>query len=209
MLPARPCLPRKGGSFEQLRCALREWRPHIFWFAGHGDAALSDGERTLGFSGPDGALELLDPVVLANELRAHLPLSGGNLECAVLNACCTGGAAGRAGGWLGSLGDLLPQCGMPAVLCWRSRVHNEASAHFARGFGAGLTLTRTPHPNSNPNPRPHPSPNPNPNQARPSCAATPTRPHSRRPSSKSNPNPNPSPNPNPNPNPNPIPNPSS
>ena len=82
-------------------------------------------------------------MVLANELRAHLPLSGGSLECAVLNACCTGGAAGRADGGLGSLGDLLHQCGMPAVLCWRSRVHNEASAHFAAGFGAALVRGET------------------------------------------------------------------
>merc|ERR1719149_374541 len=137
--------PRKGGSFAQLRCALRKHKPHILWFAGHGDAALPDGERTLGFSGPDGALELLDPVVLATELRDHMKLSGsgGNLECAVLNACCTGGAVGRADGGLGSLGDLLHQCGMPAVLCWGSRVHNEASAHFARGFGEALVDGKT------------------------------------------------------------------
>ena len=32
---------------------------------------------------------------------------------------------------------------MPAVLCWRSRVHNEASAHFAAGFGAALVRGET------------------------------------------------------------------
>jgi hypothetical protein len=28
--------PLAGGSFSDLRQALREWRPHIFWFAGSG-----------------------------------------------------------------------------------------------------------------------------------------------------------------------------
>ena len=81
--------PMQGGSFDDLRSALAAWRPHIFWFTGHGDATTPDGERTLGFSGVGRTLELLQPVTVANELRAHLTISGGCLECAVLNACST------------------------------------------------------------------------------------------------------------------------
>ena len=119
----------QGGSLDALRRALREWRPHLFWFAGHGDVGLSDEQRTLGFSGSDGTLQLFDPLTLASELRAHIPLQGGSLECVVLNACCSGGA-------LGTLGDLLVRCGVPSVVSWGSRAHNDASALFARGFAA-------------------------------------------------------------------------
>ena len=145
----------QGGSLDALRRALREWRPHLFWFAGHGDVGLSDEQRTLGFSGSDGTLQLFDPLTLASELRAHIPLQvtrrhrhrhtnrhtstithllpiplqGGSLECVVLNACCSGGS-------LGTLGDLLVRCGVPSVVSWGSRAHNDASALFARGFAA-------------------------------------------------------------------------
>ena len=71
----------QGGSLDALRRALREWRPHLFWFAGHGDVGLSDEQRTLGFSGSDGTLQLFDPLTLASELRAHIPLQGGSHVC--------------------------------------------------------------------------------------------------------------------------------
>ena len=73
---------------------------------------------------------------------------GGDLECVVLNACCTGapspsGSAARLGSGrtsprMGALGELLHQCGTPAVLCWGTRAHNDASAHFAGGVGESL-----------------------------------------------------------------------
>jgi len=126
----------QGGSFDDLRRALAEFKPHLFWFAGHGNVQLQDGVRTLGFSSADGTLELLSPAVVANELQQHRVghFSGsGNLECVVLNACNSGGAAhGMA------LGDLLHQYGMPCVACWKSRAHNEASALYARGFASSF-----------------------------------------------------------------------
>ena len=73
--------PTQGGSFDELRHALRIVRPHVLWFAGHGDARQTDGRRTLGFSSSRGDVELFDPVSVAYELRPYLPLSGGNLEC--------------------------------------------------------------------------------------------------------------------------------
>ena len=60
-----------GGSFSDLRRALEEWRPHLFWFAGHGDTRLVDGDSTIGFSAPDGALQLVSPAVIAAALRQH------------------------------------------------------------------------------------------------------------------------------------------
>jgi len=94
--------PLAGGSFSDLRQALREWQPHIFWFAGHGDSRMADGAGTLGFSGADGSLQLVSPAAIAAELRQHVPLHGGCLECVVLNACSSGFE-------LGSLGEMLYQ----------------------------------------------------------------------------------------------------
>mmetsp|Transcript_2900 Transcript_2900/g.8416 ORF Transcript_2900/g.8416 Transcript_2900/m.8416 type:complete len:1395 (-) Transcript_2900:686-4870(-) len=123
--------PLSGGSFSDLRQALREWRPHIFWFAGHGDSRMADGAGTLGFSGADGSLQLFSPAAIASELRQHVPLHGGCLECVVLNACSSGFE-------LGSLGEMLYQVCIPCVVGWRTRAHNVASAVFSLGFGAAL-----------------------------------------------------------------------
>lgn len=133
LLPRHPP-PAIGVGFEDFRRALRETRPHLLWFAGHGDAALPDGKPTLAFSGAGGQLETFDPISVAQELKHHLPLYGGCLECVVLNACCTGdGPVGEP-----RLGDLLKAMGAPSVVCWATPADNAACAHFARGFGTAL-----------------------------------------------------------------------
>jgi hypothetical protein len=63
---------------------------------------MADGAGTLGFSGADGSLQLVSPAAIAAELRQHVPLHGGCLECVVLNACSSGFE-------LGSLGEMLYQ----------------------------------------------------------------------------------------------------
>lgn len=140
LLPLSPA-PMQGGSFDDLRKALRGVQPHILWFAGHGDARQADGRRTLGFSSDSGEIELFDPVSVAHELRPYLPIFGGNLECIVLNACSTGGCAPAHDPAEARLGDLLKQCGAPSVICWGSPADNSACAAFAAGLGAALTQT--------------------------------------------------------------------
>ncbi|EOD30896.1 hypothetical protein EMIHUDRAFT_456421, partial [Emiliania huxleyi CCMP1516] len=135
LLPASPP-PLAGGSFSDLRRALEEWRPHLFWFAGHGDTRLVDGDSTIGFSAPDGALQLVSPAVIAAALRQHVPLHGGDLECVVLNACSSGFG-------VGSLGEMLHRTSVPCVVGWTTRAHNIASAVFALGFGACVASGRT------------------------------------------------------------------
>ena len=44
----------------------------------------------------------VSPAAIASELRQHVPLHGGSLECVVLNACSSGFE-------LGSLGEMLYQ----------------------------------------------------------------------------------------------------
>ena len=131
--------PTQGGSFDDLRKALHLVKPHVLWFAGHGDAKQLDGRRTLGFSGDHGEIELFDPVALALELRPHLPIHGGSLECVVLNACGTGGCDPSVDPAETRLGDLLKQIGCPSVVCWGSPADNVACAHFAGGLAAALT----------------------------------------------------------------------
>ena len=134
--------PTQGGSFADLRAALRLVQPHILWFAGHGDARQQDGRRTLGFSSDKGEIELFDPVSVAHELRPYLPMFGGNLECIILNACSTGSCGPSHDPAETRLGDLLKQCGAPSVVCWGSPADNTACAAFAAGFGAALMQPR-------------------------------------------------------------------
>lgn len=130
--------PTQGGSFDDLRNALRLVQPHVLWFAGHGDARQEDGRRTLGFSSGTGEIELFDPVSVLGELRPYLPMFGGNLECVILNACSTGGCDPSRDPAETRLGDLLKQCGAPSVICWGSPADNAACAAFAAGLGAAL-----------------------------------------------------------------------
>ena len=89
--------PRGVGRVPVLRRerVRDEGAPHAG--AGHGDAKLTDGMRTLGFSGADGSMETFDPVAVAQELQPHLPLNGGCLECVVCGAADR--HPGRAFAW--------------------------------------------------------------------------------------------------------------
>mmetsp|Transcript_27744 Transcript_27744/g.55829 ORF Transcript_27744/g.55829 Transcript_27744/m.55829 type:complete len:1287 (-) Transcript_27744:417-4277(-) len=135
MLPESPP-PQRGGSFDDLRRALAEVRPHILWFSGHGDARLGEGDKrsTLSFSAADGTGEIFDPLAVADELQPYLTLYGGELECVILNACSTGGREAAEG----RLGDVLKRMGTPSVLCWASPAANTACAHFAAGVASSL-----------------------------------------------------------------------
>ena len=131
VLPAQPP-PTQGGSFSDLQEALRLVNPHVLWFAGHGDARQPDGVETLGFSSSSGDAELFNPAAVAYALQPYLTMSGGCLECVVLNGCGTGGKQPPIPP---RLGDLLKQSGCPSVMCWSSRADNRACAHFALGVG--------------------------------------------------------------------------
>ena len=78
----------QGATLEAVEKLLQDYDPHVLWFVGHGDAALS-GDLTLGWTTADGGLVLIDPRVCSAKLRSHTPRGGGSLECVVLNACRT------------------------------------------------------------------------------------------------------------------------
>ena len=66
-----------GGTFPTLKKALEEFKPHIFWFAGHGDASMPTGYQcTLGWTTEAGGLQLIEPPDVCNTLLASFDLEG-------------------------------------------------------------------------------------------------------------------------------------
>lgn len=113
-----------------LRAALRDVRPHILHFVGHGEF---DGRRGyLLFENDAGRAKRVRDRTL-REFFADAP----HTKLAVLNACQ--GAASSAGQAISGLAPYLVQRGLPAVVAMRYPIPDETAIVFAREFYEALT----------------------------------------------------------------------
>ena len=65
----------------------------------------------------------MEPKLIADVLGVHVPSRGGCLELVFLNGCLSE-----------ALGRALVAAGIPTVVCWSTRVHDQASRIFGRTF---------------------------------------------------------------------------
>lgn len=128
-----------GGTANGLRTLLA--RPTRRWlFAGHADAPSPSGfsgdtallPKTLGFTHPDGGLEIVRPEDLATIMKLATPAHGGCLELVVLNGCCSE-----------ALGRAAHNAGVPSVVCWETQVYDPAARVFTRAFFTALENGRS------------------------------------------------------------------
>jgi hypothetical protein len=113
-----------------LRSALRDTKPHVFHFAGHGHF---DGQRGyLLFEDEFGEATKISDRAL-REFFEDAP----EAKLVVLNACQ--GAAASAGDAFSGLAPNLVQRGLPAVVAMRYPVPDRAALIFAREFYEALT----------------------------------------------------------------------
>ena len=109
-----------------------------FLFIGHGDIPFAPGasqmlqRHTLAFAGASGGLVTVKPDDLVDMLGSHAPEP---LEFVFLNGCHTA-----------ALGQACFDAGVPSVLCWSTRVENQAARLFSQGFfeavGKGYSYKR-------------------------------------------------------------------
>ena len=114
-----------GGSAAALSKELDDPGARRFLFSGHADAP-SGGERTLGFTGPGGVLEKIDPPQLLADLLGRYAagsVSGGNLELVFVNGCCSL-----------DLGKAVHAAGVRTVICWQTQAQDEPAKILAREF---------------------------------------------------------------------------
>lgn len=119
----RPVRDAQDGA---LRGALRQWKPHIFHFIGHGFAD-EGAEAFLEFAGEDGHNGWTWTV---SDILHDLQGSDG-LRLAFINACHTAAPADQAGVW--SIGQAFLEHGTPAVLAMQGAVSGKAAALYGQG----------------------------------------------------------------------------
>jgi hypothetical protein len=124
-----------GGTANELRLLLE--RPTRRWlFAGHADASSPGVDtslpKTLGFTLPDGGLELVRPEDLATIMRLATPSHGGCLELVVLNGCCSE-----------PLGRAAHNAGVPSVVCWKTQAEDSAARIFTLALFTALENGRS------------------------------------------------------------------
>jgi len=120
-----------GGTANEL-CTLLQ-RPTRRWlFAGHADAPSPGGDtslpKTLGFTHPDGRLEVVRPEDLVTIIGLATPSHGGCLELVVLNGCCSE-----------PLGRAAHNAGVPSVVCWQTQVWDPAARIFFRWHSSPIS----------------------------------------------------------------------
>ena len=126
---------KHGGTANELRILLE--RPTRRWlFAGHADASSPGADtslpKTLGFTLPDGGLELVRPEDLATIMRLATPSHGGCLELVVLNGCCSE-----------PLGRAAHNAGVPSVVCWKTQAEDSAARIFTLALFTALENGRS------------------------------------------------------------------
>lgn len=117
-------IPRGG-----LLDALRQRRPHILHYIGHGAYNTASAEGSLVFARPDARGRDEPDFVGAAELGVLLDGSG--VRLALLNACQTGRAAGGVA-WA------LVKAALPAAIGMQSDVPDDAAIAFAGAFYRAL-----------------------------------------------------------------------
>ena len=131
-----------SGTSELLREKLLVERPARFLFAGHADAQLDPGKRTLAFADDTGRLELVRPDTLVDMFLSLHERRGDLLEFVFLNGCESD-----------DLGHALrEQAKVPWVVCWRTKCHDEAarlfSVYFFEALGRASVFEAEPYPSA-------------------------------------------------------------
>jgi hypothetical protein len=118
-----------------LRQALRDVRPHVLHFAGHGAVGPDGGALVLEDEAGDAAL------LTARQLRIMLQRSGADVRLAVLNACLTArGEPVEAAAFdaqrraLLGAGPALVRAGLGAVVAMQFSLNDASARLFARDF---------------------------------------------------------------------------
>jgi hypothetical protein len=126
--------PMINPSLRAIDDKMREFRPHIFHFLGHGGFRPERGEGYLCFVGPDGLAERKTGLQIAESFSEHR-----TLRLAVLNAC--------RGGQLPSQPDRNPfaatatallTAGIPAVIAMQFPITDRAAIAFSAAFYSAL-----------------------------------------------------------------------
>ena len=105
---------------QQLHEKLREHKPKRFLFCGHGDVLLR-GQCTLGFTDAQGQFTVAEPQHVAELLGAQAQATPPELVHA--SGCKTF-----------ELGKEMIHQGIKFVVCWKTKVHDEAAAVFSSAF---------------------------------------------------------------------------
>ncbi|MBI3362747.1 MAG: CHAT domain-containing protein [Chloroflexi bacterium] len=113
-----------------LRSALRDVRPHIFHFVGHGE--FDEGHGYLIFED-----DYQDAQRIRDRTLREFFEDAPDTKLVVLNAC--NGATSAAGQAISGLAPFLVQRGLPAVVAMRYPVPDRAALVFAREFYEALT----------------------------------------------------------------------
>ncbi len=115
-------------SFEDLRKKLRQKRPHILHFTGHGDFNAETGKGELFFENADGTSDPRSGEALATELKNFR-----SLRLVFLNACDTARATGAGGlNPFSGVATALVMGGMPAVLAMQFPISDDAAITFSQ-----------------------------------------------------------------------------
>mmetsp|Transcript_70046 Transcript_70046/g.210451 ORF Transcript_70046/g.210451 Transcript_70046/m.210451 type:complete len:1272 (-) Transcript_70046:33-3848(-) len=130
---SRHCSARiqRGGTPSDLRNMMLDRPTRRFLFVGHADAGMTSLEKTLGFTSPVGGLVAVNNSSLASLLGSHSPRSGGLLDLVFLNGCCSE-----------ELGQAILAMGVPAIVCWKTRLLSEAGPVFSEAFFQALAQGR-------------------------------------------------------------------
>ena len=105
---------------------VREFRPHVFHFSGHGHFRPDVAAGELIFQTSSGDVHLLRADQLAVMLYEN------NVSLAVLNGCDTGVSSTNDG--VSSVAGALVKAGVPAVVATMRDVMDEAASRFTREF---------------------------------------------------------------------------
>ena len=107
-----------GGTIATLQTLVLRDRPRRFHFIGHGNILVGT-SRLMGFTSPGSdELHVATPGNLVGIFQAHKP------HLVLLNACSTESTFGRQ----------LHEHGIDVVICWRTKVFDEAACVFAKTF---------------------------------------------------------------------------
>lgn len=115
----------EGQSWRALQTALRDGAWHVLHFVGHGGFDPTAGEGQIAFAKEDGSAHLLSATKLGQLVEGHH-----SLRLVVLNAC--EGARASTVNLYSSVGAVIMQVGVPAVVSMQYPITDAAALEFAR-----------------------------------------------------------------------------
>lgn len=117
----------QGQTWRHLQAAMRQGTWHVFHFIGHGGFDEQSGEGLLLLCDENGQAHRLAATQLGRLLAGHQ-----SLRLAVLNAC--EGARASKTNLMSSVGTVLTQRGIPAVVSMQYEITDRAALEFSRTF---------------------------------------------------------------------------